>query len=318
MVETPEPRHGGPGGRGRGPRRPLRRHPAAHGDRPRARARRRSRHARAGQRRRRHLVEGLDQLRPPRLAQLRLPRRPRGAARAARRLQQRRQRGGALRPLSRLLRPDRPASTRRSPPSSAPGSAAASIEEGRIVKGAAGMAGELGHVHIPMQGLLGEGQPLPEVQLRLRGRRRERRLADRHREEPAALLAHPVSRARAGPRRLDRQGRQAGARATASRATRWRGASSSSRPWPSAGCSPSPPTSPTPSAYFVGGGVVEAAPRVPRVVPGQGARAHDPARGAGRASRASRSSPTSTWPAPAARRSPRSSTPRGSSHSANA
>jgi glucokinase len=35
------------------------------------------------------------------------------------------------------------------------------IEAGRVVKGAAGMAGELGHVHIPMQGLLAEGQPLP-------------------------------------------------------------------------------------------------------------------------------------------------------------
>jgi predicted NBD/HSP70 family sugar kinase len=35
------------------------------------------------------------------------------------------------------------------------------IEAGRIVKGAVGFAGELGHVHIPMQGLLGEGQPLP-------------------------------------------------------------------------------------------------------------------------------------------------------------
>jgi glucokinase len=36
------------------------------------------------------------------------------------------------------------------------------IEAGRVVKGAAGMAGELGHVHIPMHGLLAEGQPLPE------------------------------------------------------------------------------------------------------------------------------------------------------------
>jgi predicted NBD/HSP70 family sugar kinase len=35
------------------------------------------------------------------------------------------------------------------------------IEAGRIVKGVAGMAGELGHVHIPMHGLLAEGQPLP-------------------------------------------------------------------------------------------------------------------------------------------------------------
>jgi glucokinase len=35
------------------------------------------------------------------------------------------------------------------------------IEEGRIVRGATGMAGELGHVHIPMHGLLEDDQPLP-------------------------------------------------------------------------------------------------------------------------------------------------------------
>ena len=35
------------------------------------------------------------------------------------------------------------------------------IESGRIVRGAAGMAGELGHVHIPMNGLLDDGQPIP-------------------------------------------------------------------------------------------------------------------------------------------------------------
>jgi glucokinase len=35
------------------------------------------------------------------------------------------------------------------------------IEGGRVVKGAAGMAGELGHVQIPMHGLLAEGQPIP-------------------------------------------------------------------------------------------------------------------------------------------------------------
>jgi predicted NBD/HSP70 family sugar kinase len=35
------------------------------------------------------------------------------------------------------------------------------VERGQVVSGAAGMAGELGHVHIPMHGLLGEGQPLP-------------------------------------------------------------------------------------------------------------------------------------------------------------
>jgi predicted NBD/HSP70 family sugar kinase len=35
------------------------------------------------------------------------------------------------------------------------------IESGRVVRGAAGMAGEFGHIHIPMEGLLAEGQPVP-------------------------------------------------------------------------------------------------------------------------------------------------------------
>jgi glucokinase len=35
------------------------------------------------------------------------------------------------------------------------------VEAGQVVRGAAGMAGELGHVHIPTEGLLEEGQPLP-------------------------------------------------------------------------------------------------------------------------------------------------------------
>ena len=36
------------------------------------------------------------------------------------------------------------------------------IESGHVIRGAAGMAGELGHVQIPMQGLLAEGQPDPQ------------------------------------------------------------------------------------------------------------------------------------------------------------
>ena len=35
------------------------------------------------------------------------------------------------------------------------------IDAGRVIKGAAGMAGELGHVPIPLEGLLGPGQPIP-------------------------------------------------------------------------------------------------------------------------------------------------------------
>jgi predicted NBD/HSP70 family sugar kinase len=35
------------------------------------------------------------------------------------------------------------------------------VVDGKVVRGAAGMAGELGHVHIPMDGLLAPDQPLP-------------------------------------------------------------------------------------------------------------------------------------------------------------
>jgi glucokinase len=35
------------------------------------------------------------------------------------------------------------------------------VEAGRVIKGAAGMAGELGHVPIPLDGLLAPGQPMP-------------------------------------------------------------------------------------------------------------------------------------------------------------
>ena len=36
------------------------------------------------------------------------------------------------------------------------------IESGKVVRGVAGMAGELGHVHLPLHGLLEDGQPLPQ------------------------------------------------------------------------------------------------------------------------------------------------------------
>jgi glucokinase len=43
------------------------------------------------------------------------------------------------------------------------------IETGRVIKGAAGMAGELGHVHIPLHGLLADDQPVPDCNCGFRG-----------------------------------------------------------------------------------------------------------------------------------------------------
>jgi predicted NBD/HSP70 family sugar kinase len=43
------------------------------------------------------------------------------------------------------------------------------VEAGRVIKGAAGMAGELGHLPIPMDGLLAPGQPVPACNCGQRG-----------------------------------------------------------------------------------------------------------------------------------------------------
>jgi len=43
------------------------------------------------------------------------------------------------------------------------------VENGTVIAGAAGMAGELGHVHIPMEGLLADDQPMPECNCGFRG-----------------------------------------------------------------------------------------------------------------------------------------------------
>jgi predicted NBD/HSP70 family sugar kinase len=43
------------------------------------------------------------------------------------------------------------------------------VEGGKVVRGAAGMAGELGHVWVPMEGLLAPGQPVPACNCGLSG-----------------------------------------------------------------------------------------------------------------------------------------------------
>ena len=72
-----------------------------------------------------------------------------------------------------------------------------------------------------------------------------------------------------------------------------------------------------PSAYFVGGGVVETAREFREWFMGK-VRENTSCARSRPAPRASRSFPTSTWPARAERPWPPSSTPRGSSHSAKA
>ena len=82
--------------------------------------------------------------------------------------------------------------------SSAPGSAAAWSSRGQVVKGAAGMAGELGHVHIPMEGLLAEGQPVPQCNCGFVGDVESVASLTGIEKQPAAVLAEPVPRPRAG------------------------------------------------------------------------------------------------------------------------
>jgi glucokinase len=43
------------------------------------------------------------------------------------------------------------------------------VESGQIIRGAAGMAGELGHIWLPMEGLLAPGQPMPTCNCGLPG-----------------------------------------------------------------------------------------------------------------------------------------------------
>ena len=133
------------------------------------------------------------------------------------------------------------------------------VESGRVVAGAAGMAGELGHVHIPLDGLLGPGQPEPTCACGFTGDVGERRLADRHRAQPAAVLADPVSRTTRSPAepvaRAAKLVRGYGERGDAlARELFDQQAMALGRLFTVAA------NFTDPHAYFVGGGVVEAAP----------------------------------------------------------
>jgi predicted NBD/HSP70 family sugar kinase len=43
------------------------------------------------------------------------------------------------------------------------------VENGDVIRGASGMAGELGHLHIPMEGILEPDQPVPQCNCGFRG-----------------------------------------------------------------------------------------------------------------------------------------------------
>ena len=241
----------------------------------------RARHARSGQRRTGVISSTgrrTSPIRPGGASTSAARSRPRLGA--AGRLQQRRQRGRARTPTPPTSAPT-PTRGRRSRRSSAPASAAVSSSRAGSSRGAAGMAGELGHVHIPMHGLLEVGQPLPECNCGFVGDAEsvasltgiEKNLLPywltRYPDHELAAVEPPDKAAQDGPR------------ATASAATRWRSRSSSSRRWRSGRLFTIAANFTDPDAYFVGGGVVEATPEFREWFLGPGARAHPPAGGAG-------------------------------------
>jgi predicted NBD/HSP70 family sugar kinase len=132
------------------------------------------------------------------------------------------------------------------------------VEQGRVVSGAAGMAGELGHVHIPLDGLLEPGQPTPVCNCGFRGdvesvasltAIRNNLLPywlGRHPEHP--LAAMPIAEAAFAVRSLAEQGDEL------SLAIFRQQAMAIGRLFTIAA------NFTDPHAYFVGGGVVEAAP----------------------------------------------------------
>ncbi|MEH0826733.1 MULTISPECIES: ROK family protein [unclassified Micromonospora] len=132
------------------------------------------------------------------------------------------------------------------------------VENGRVVTGAAGMAGEFGHVHIPLTGLLAPGQPEPtcacgfvgdaESIASLTGIRRSLLPYWLARHPGHPLAAEPVERAakllRGYAERGDELAREVFAQQAAALGRLFTIAANFTDP----------------HAYFVGGGVVEAAP----------------------------------------------------------
>ena len=137
------------------------------------------------------------------------------------------------------------------------------IEAGQVVRGAAGMAGEFGHVWIPMDGLLGPGQPVPVCNCGLYGDAEsvasltgiEKNLLpywltrfpghELGQVSPVGTAAKLVRGSRRG------------------RATRWRSEIFRQQAMALGRLFTIAANFTDPDVYFVGGGVVEAAPQLP-------------------------------------------------------
>ena len=125
-------------------------------------------------------------------------------------------------------------------------------------RGAAGMAGELGHIRIPTEGLLEPGQPIPGATAACPPTARASPRC-RGSSQPAALLAQPLPRPRAGPGGVGARRGQDGAQLRRggdplAREIFRQQAIAIGRLFTVAANFSDPDT------YFLGGGVVEAAP----------------------------------------------------------
>ena len=152
------------------------------------------------------------------------------------------------------------------------------IESGRIIKGAAGMAGELGHVHIPMDGLLGEGQPTPTCNCGFVGDAESVASLTGIRKNLLPYWLTPLPRPRTRTASSIARRGEAGARLRRARRRDGAATSSSSRRWRSAVCSRSAANFTDPDVYLLGGGVIEAEPSFRDWFLARVERAHVPAR----------------------------------------
>ena len=84
------------------------------------------------------------------------------------------------------------------------------------------MAGELGHVHIPMHGLLADGQPMPACNCGFAGDAESVASLTGIEKNLLPYWLTPLPGPRAAPSRARRKAAKLRPRRTASAATRWR------------------------------------------------------------------------------------------------